>query len=357
MCDAPASGITSIVLPTFNRARFLPRAFDAIRSQEYDRWELIVVDDGSVDATESLVTRFASTQPVDKVRYHHQSNRGAYAARNVGLDMCRGEYIAFYDSDDVWLSHHLSKCVSALERHPDVDWVYGACRMVDEASGKEIQASTFHQDGMDEAFLTLKVQQDRDLFIVRDERALEWALLHGLNSGLQNSMFRARVFNKLRFRVQYGSTILTPQASSRSAEDQLLVARALAAGFILGYRDDVHVNYYVHAGNSSAASSVPDLEKTADVFRTLIAGFEALRQELPSSSAIQTALSLRLSREYFWHLGYGALWPAGRFTEAIAAYERGLRLNPRSLRLWKTYVAARVRLCLSAPESVRVSGQ
>src|SRR5262245_39393110 len=122
--------IVSVILPTFNRSSFLPAAFAAIQAQLLTSWELIVVDDGSTDDTPAVVDAL-STSIAQPVTYRRQANQGAYGARNTGVQSARGEYIAFYDSDDIWLPHHLSACVSALNEHPDVDWIYGACEVVD----------------------------------------------------------------------------------------------------------------------------------------------------------------------------------------------------------------------------------
>src|SRR5262245_36376166 len=102
----------SILLPTYNRAAFLPQAFDAIRGQEFGDWELIVIDDGSSDATEQVV-RERTAGWAQPVRYVRQENAGAYGARNTGLDLAGGKYVAFYDSDDLWLPHHLRDSVAA----------------------------------------------------------------------------------------------------------------------------------------------------------------------------------------------------------------------------------------------------
>src|SRR5262245_46652484 len=113
----------SIVLPTFNRSRFLPAAFKAIGSQQIASWELIVVDDGSTDDTRRLVDELASSIAAP-VKYIFQANQGAYGARNTGVDAATGDLLAFYDSDDVWLPHHVGSCVAALDEFDDVDWVY-----------------------------------------------------------------------------------------------------------------------------------------------------------------------------------------------------------------------------------------
>src|SRR6187399_2292397 len=121
----PGPPRVSIILPTFNRAAFLPKALAAITSQTYDNWELIIVDDGSSDASGEIVRDLAPTIP-QAIHYTWQKNAGAYAARNRGLDLARGAYMAFYDSDDLWMPHHLMRCVQALDDNADVDWVYGA---------------------------------------------------------------------------------------------------------------------------------------------------------------------------------------------------------------------------------------
>ena len=101
----------SVILPTYNRAQFLPAAFASIANQTFTDWELVIVDDGSTDNTPDVVRAFETSKPVRCVR---QDNRGAYAARNRGLDEASGTYVAFFDSDDLWLPHHLQRCVQAL---------------------------------------------------------------------------------------------------------------------------------------------------------------------------------------------------------------------------------------------------
>src|SRR4051794_28722003 len=84
----------SIILPTYNRARFLPQALESLRGQELTDWELIVVDDGSTDETREIIADLPRgwDRPV---RYIYQENQGAYPARNVGLDHAAGRYVAF----------------------------------------------------------------------------------------------------------------------------------------------------------------------------------------------------------------------------------------------------------------------
>src|SRR5258708_38459 len=88
----------SVIIPTYNRLNFLKHAINSIRGQNYDGYEIIVVDDGSIDGTSEYLASLGN-----EVKWLRQENRGPAAARNVGATKATGSYIAFLDSDDVWL--------------------------------------------------------------------------------------------------------------------------------------------------------------------------------------------------------------------------------------------------------------
>jgi GT2 family glycosyltransferase len=334
--------MVSIILPTYNRARFLPSAFDAIRAQHLEDWELIVVDDGSNDGTRSLVFDLGQgiTQPL---RYVFQENQGAYAARNTGLDWAQGRYVAFYDSDDVWLPHHIADCVMALEANPDVDWVYGACRMVEFSSGMILAPTTFYEGDRRRPFLGLRTRQVGRLHVIEDPDANRVMILHGLFCGLQNSVIRRRVFEAERFCVRH----------RHETEDQLIVMRALAAGARLAYFDQVHVVYHVHPDNSSAASG-GSLDKLVQITQQLVLALEELGQQVRLNGPERRALRRRLAREYFWHLGYALLWQHGNRRGALEMYRRALQAWPWDLWCWKTYMLATIRTIVHAMAGCRV---
>jgi glycosyltransferase involved in cell wall biosynthesis len=104
------TGLVSVILPTFNRGRTLRRAVDSILNQSYGHLEVLVMDDGSTDGTAEVMAGI--TDP--RVRYVPLAlNRGASRARNAGLALARGEFIAFQDSDDEWLAGKLERQVTA----------------------------------------------------------------------------------------------------------------------------------------------------------------------------------------------------------------------------------------------------
>lgn len=183
----------SIILPTYNREKFLPEAFAAIAAQEWTDWELIVVDDGSTDNTRELVPELTN-EFEQSVQCIYQDNQGAYGARNTGLDHASGKYIAFYDSDDLWLPHHLKDCVEALEANPDVDWVFGACQIVNSDSNEVVADSTFEIGGKLRPFRKLATQDFGRLKVIADDQQLKTILSHGLFAGLQNSLIRESIF-------------------------------------------------------------------------------------------------------------------------------------------------------------------
>ncbi len=106
---ATENPLVSIIIPTHNYASYLPRAIDSCLNQSYRAIEIIVVDDGSTDETETVVSQMGGI-----VRYLRQSNAGASAARNHGVREARSPWIAFLDSDDYWLDPHLEHIAHAL---------------------------------------------------------------------------------------------------------------------------------------------------------------------------------------------------------------------------------------------------
>jgi glycosyltransferase involved in cell wall biosynthesis len=102
----------TIILPTFNRAATLKRSIDSVLSQTFGDFELIIVDDGSTDETSEVLEAFRNHP---RIRLVSQSRQGVAKARNVGIALARGRYIAFQDSDDEWLPHKLERSIKTLE--------------------------------------------------------------------------------------------------------------------------------------------------------------------------------------------------------------------------------------------------
>lgn len=111
--------LITAIIPTYNRAARLERAIASVIAQSQPCDELIVVDDGSTDATSSLVERLAASATIP-IRLLRQENRGAAAARNYGIRMAKGRLLAFLDSDDWWQPHKLALQTAAMQAHPHI---------------------------------------------------------------------------------------------------------------------------------------------------------------------------------------------------------------------------------------------
>lgn len=117
MLDA---ALVSVIMPAYNSRAYISEAICSVLSQDYEHLELIVVDDGSVDGTQDEVRLFG-----ERVRLIEQENSGPAAARNRGVSVARGKFLAFIDSDDIWLPGKIKAQVSYLAEHPDTGVVFG----------------------------------------------------------------------------------------------------------------------------------------------------------------------------------------------------------------------------------------
>jgi len=111
--------LISVIIPTYNRAPFLREALDSVFAQTEKDFELIVVDDGSTDATRELAAEYG-----ERLRYFFQPNAGASAARNLGLQNARGRFIAFLDSDDLWQPKKLARQIAWMNAYPEIMLCY-----------------------------------------------------------------------------------------------------------------------------------------------------------------------------------------------------------------------------------------
>lgn len=112
--------LVSVIIATFNRADFINDTVQSILEQNYSMFEIIVIDDGSTDNTKDLISRFGDK----RIKYFWQENKGLPAiARNRGVSFAQGEYLAFLDSDDIWLPKKLDKQMEIIKKNPNITFV------------------------------------------------------------------------------------------------------------------------------------------------------------------------------------------------------------------------------------------
>jgi glycosyltransferase involved in cell wall biosynthesis len=152
--------VVSVILPTFNRLQYLPAAVSSVFAQTYDSWELIIADDGSDTETRAYLSSLAGSTKVRVLWLPHSGNPGA--VRNFALREAQGEYIAFLDSDDLWMPAKLELQIAALRACPSRQWSYTAISHID-SFGKEIYAElqpqyVYYEGQVFEGLLTSEVR-------------------------------------------------------------------------------------------------------------------------------------------------------------------------------------------------------
>jgi len=131
----------SVIVPVYNRAHYLGTTLDTLLTQTFRDYEILVVDDGSSDAIGDVMARHGH-----RVRYLRQDNAGPAAARNLGIESTDSRYIAFVDSDDLWLPHRLEAGVTALDHEQGTGLWCSAVRQID-AAGRPARSARRHLRG------------------------------------------------------------------------------------------------------------------------------------------------------------------------------------------------------------------
>jgi len=131
--------IFSVIIPAYNAEHFVCEALDSVASQTISDYEIIVVDDGSTDGTSRKISSWAKEHPLVKLRLVQQANKGMGGARNAGIQEACGIYVAFLDSDDVWLEKKLEFVADHIKKVPGVDVVcHDEWLQVDKAGKKRL---------------------------------------------------------------------------------------------------------------------------------------------------------------------------------------------------------------------------
>ncbi len=160
---AMAAPIFSVIMTTYNRAWCIERAIASVFAQTEQRWELIIVDDGSTDQTLEIVKPYVLQS--DRIRLVLQSNSGTGAARQAGIRQACGHFVTFLDSDDEYLPLHLEVRREYIAEYPDYDFFYG---------GVQVEGSPFVPDRHDPSkLIAIADCVVGGTFVIRRKVALE----------------------------------------------------------------------------------------------------------------------------------------------------------------------------------------
>lgn len=214
--------LVSAIVPVYNADRFLAEALDSALAQTFRNIEIIVVDDGSTDASGAIADHYAAAHP-GRVRVIHQANAGLVPARNAAIAVARGRYLALLDADDVWLPGHLAESVDALEQDVSIGLVHANVRFID--SGSRVYGDV-----------------PKRVWRIGDDAFIE-ILLRRRNVACPTAVFRRSVIDEVG--------TFDPVFNRLGCEDRDLWLRiAQVSG--LRYIDAVHAHYRTHDANMSS---------------------------------------------------------------------------------------------------------
>lgn len=149
--------LISIIIPTYNRAHLIGETLDSVLAQSYQNWECIVVDDGSTDGTDEVMSGYMAKDC--RFQYHHRPKdrlKGGNAARNYGFEKSKGEYVNWFDSDDLMLEDFLQSAIESILKE-QVDFVLFDYKVFNQETGKFFVVQKNKTDNLIEDYVTFKI--------------------------------------------------------------------------------------------------------------------------------------------------------------------------------------------------------
>ncbi len=140
MMNSDPEPTISVIIPAYNCDRYIAQAVDSVLQQESCSYEIIVIDDGSTDSTEHILESYG-----DLLRYIKQENQGVAAARNHGIEIANGSFVAFLDADDYFLPQKLARQAEILNKRPDLGIVHSGWQRVDHQGNKLLDVCPWEQ--------------------------------------------------------------------------------------------------------------------------------------------------------------------------------------------------------------------
>ena len=290
----------SVVIPAYNAGAFIAETLESVLAQTYQDFEIIIADDGSTDDTAERVKPFLSDP---RVRYAWGENGGVARARNRGMALARGEFIAFLDADDLWPKDKLEKQIAIMDAHPEIGLLCGDTAQFDE-DGIWCR-SWFAEKGLGPVFFGSEV-------LVTDAFA---RLLDVTFVSMGTVLLRKEIVDKI------GGF----DESFRVVEDGDLYLR-VAREHGIGWSRQVWVLRRCHQGNISGNS--------AQICAGDVRVREKLLGEIPRGTR-EYALVMRSLAEAIFRAGYLA-WMEDRLADAAREFRRSLlvRFSIRRLAYW-----------------------
>ncbi len=264
--------LVSVIVPTYNRASLIVDALNSIYKQSYRPLEIIVVDDGSTDDTETVVQNWIDECNQDKdlcVRYIYQENKGGNPARNQGIKESSGDFVAFLDSDDLWHLDKIEKQMAVFENDRDIGGVYCGLQQVLIHEKEQLIETASPRD-----------YPSGDL--------IQQMLIHDVTAPTSTYIIRSQVFEQVG--------VFDEDLLARQDWDMWI---RLASYTKIGVVPEILVDYRVHGGIRTASNP----QKEIDAYKTIVKKYAHLRKQCPFNvrQAAKASFYRRIGRVYFHH--------------------------------------------------------
>jgi glycosyltransferase involved in cell wall biosynthesis len=243
----------SVIIPTYNQGQFIDKAIESVLKQSYQDFEIIVINDGSTDNTEEIVRGFKDK----RVKYikKYKKSRGVSVARNVGIKMARGKYIALLDSDDEWLPEKLGKQVKVFKSEfPEVGVVCSWSYNIDEKGNYISKRCLPKKDGYIYEDLLSTNPISVPTVLIKKECFNRVGLFDDLLNAQEDWDMWIRIAKYYRFaliKVPLVKYRLHPNQISKNLEVKIITANRILVKYAneLKKRPDAHSKHYFYIGN------------------------------------------------------------------------------------------------------------
>jgi glycosyltransferase involved in cell wall biosynthesis len=245
----------SVIIPTYNQANFIDKAIESVLSQTYQDFEIIVINDGSTDNTEEIIRGFKDKRVKYVKKY---KNKGISVARNIGIKVARGKYIALLDSDDEWLPEKLDKQIKILQdESPELGVVYSNLCYIDENGknmNRKLRNSKKAEGYIYEDLLEKYCVGSPSSFLIKKECFNRVGLFDDLLSGQEDWDMWIRIAKYYRFaliKIPLVKYRLHSNQISKNLEIKIITGKRILVKYAneLKKRPCAHGKHYFYIGN------------------------------------------------------------------------------------------------------------
>ena len=321
----------SVIMPAYNRAHIMEIAIESALSQDYSNLEIMIVDDGSTDNTEKLMADKYGSNP--KVRYLKKKNGGCSSARNLAMRECKGDFVAFLDTDDAWLPGKLKAQVGALELFPDAGLIWtemcainGARKVVYETYLRESYSAYRFFPNKDDLFSKRAKLPGTDISVYYSEDIYSGMVLGNLVHTSTVMTSRERMLKAGEFNEKY-----------KVSGDYHYHLKTSKSGPV-AYVDHVFLQYMIGEADQLTAPSF--------TLRHALTFLEILEESIhtnPERIKVPKKMIADCYNEALAWVGRGYLG-TGDFPKAKEFLFKSLKRNPMQLQQWKAVVKSYLKM-------------